>query len=119
MTVPKPFGRLGSRGSPRIAANVEVLFETLAQTFKVSLYDVSRHGARIEAAPLMKQGVEGVLHLGDLAFLCCLVWTRRGIGGLKFYRSLDEAQMQGFQRFIEEAEAGTMVQLANASHAWR
>lgn len=119
MTVPKPFGRLGSRGSPRLAANVEVLFETPAQTFKVLLYDVSRHGVRIEAAPLMKQGGDGVLRVGDLAFLCCLVWTRRGLGGLKFYRSLDEAQMKGLQRFIEEAEAGSMVRLANASHAWR
>ena len=104
---------------PRLAASVEARLETPAQTLRVILRDISRHGVGIDAPPRAALGLEGGLRVGDLAVLCCLVWTRRGLGGLKFYRPLDEGQMRDVRRVVEEGEAGSLARLAASSHAWR
>jgi hypothetical protein len=121
MNAPKPFGRLGSRGSARLAASLEARFETLAQAFRVVVRDISRHGAGIETPPWAALGLEGVLRVGNLAMQCSVVWACRGLGGLKFYRPLSKGQMCEVHRMVEEGVAGGLVRLAAASHdlRWR
>lgn len=119
MNAPTPFGRLGNRASSRLAAGLEVIFQTSAQTCRVTIHDISRLGARIETPPLAMQRAEGVLRVGGLALLCDLVWSRRGLSGLKFYKPLNEGQMQALRSAVEADRAGGLAGLADASHVWR
>ena len=121
MNATKPFGRLGSRGSARLAASLEARFETPAQAFRVIVRDISRHGAGIETPPQAVLGFEGVLRVGNLAMQCSVVWTCRSLGGLKFCRPLNKGQMCEVQRMVEEGQASGLVRLAAASHtlSWR
>jgi hypothetical protein len=121
MNATKPFGRLGSRGSARLAANLEASFKTPAQAFRVIVRDISRHGAGIETTPEAALGFEGVLTVGSLAMRCSVVWTCRSLGGLKFYRPLNKGQMCEVQRMVEEGETSGLVRFATASHtlSWR
>lgn len=81
------------------------------------LRDISRHGAGIEVPPRAALGLEGVLRRWDLALKCRVVWTLRGLGGLKFRRPLDSGQMRDVRPMIEAREAGGLARLAASSRA--
>jgi len=74
----------GRRGEPRAYILISASVEALDGRNGVSLLDVSRTGARLEAADLPAAGKDVILRCGPIDALGTVVWNSRGQCGVHF-----------------------------------
>lgn len=88
--------------SPRRRVLLTGQFQSLTDTHRISVRNLSSTGAAICCDLPLKLGSEGVLVAGGLDCLCKVVWHRAGTYGLKFEEPLHSSVVNDLHKVTRE-----------------
>ena len=109
----------GRRGEPRAYILLPAAVEGLDGRTSVRLLDVSRSGARLEAADLPVVGRDVVLKCGAIDTLGTVIWNVCGRCGIHFDEPLRGPDLMALRAFAVAAErSGMTPEELQATAAW-
>ena len=109
----------GRRNEPRAYILLPAAVEDLSGRNSVRLLDVSRTGARLEAAALPAEGKEIILKCGVIDTLGTVVWNISGRCGVHFDEPLRGQDLIALRAFAVAAErSGMTPEELQATAAW-
>jgi hypothetical protein len=90
----------------------------LTGTYRATLLDLSRSGARIALDPPVKIGSEAVMQVPGLEAFGTVIWQDDGYAGLRFDRMVSEERMLALRNFADTCGERSDTLMRQSVHEW-
>ncbi len=112
----------GKRAAPRLRLSLPARLQTMYDTRRGILLDLSKTGAQIGLEEPLREGASAILELQGIDQFGTVVRSGQGVNGgvigLKFDHPLGEADVLAIRRYSDTYEESEMRALRNEARAW-
>lgn len=112
----------GRRAAPRLRLSLPARLQTMYDTRRCILLDLSKTGAQIGLEEPLKEGASAILELHGIDQFGTVVrlgqGTNGGVNGLRFDHPLTEGDVLAIRRYSDNYEEAEMRALRNEVRAW-
>lgn len=110
--------RIGRRGMARLRLAMPATLLLLAGTYRATLRDLSRSGARIALDQPLKIGSEAVLQAPGFEAFGTVIWQGGGHAGLRFDRMVSEEEMLAMRDYVDNRSERTADLMRQSVREW-
>jgi hypothetical protein len=109
---------VGRRSAARLRLSLPARLQSIEDTHKAILLNISRTGALIAILKAVREGEGGILQCGPLKAFAIVARSDFSINALEFEETLSDAQVLEIRRYQEEFEERERRQLIETARKW-
>lgn len=110
--------QVGRRSSARLRLSLPARFQSIEETHKAILLNISRTGAQIAILNSVRAGEGGILECGSLKAFGIVARSEFSINAVEFEEPLTEDDVLGIRRYYENFEERERRQLLETARKW-
>ncbi len=109
---------VGRRNAARLRLSLPARFQSIEDTHKAILLNISRTGALIAILKAVREGEGGILECGPLKVFAIVARSDYSINALEFEEPLSEQEVLDIRRYYEDFEERERRQLIDTARKW-
>lgn len=110
--------QVGRRSAPRLRLSLPARFQSIEDTHKAILLNISRSGAQFAILKTVREGEGGMLECGPINVFAIVTRAEFSINAVEFEEPLSEAEVLDIRRFYENFEERERRALIETARQW-